>query len=167
MRQETQTLLNEVTNGLIRVAGMVRDDTALALSDKDHVVAIRHFADVRNAIDTIKTARKAIEEIEERLSKEQIPDIMRSIGVKSTKIEGIGTVGISYRFSCSILDDPQLGKEKGYDWLRSNGHESLITETVNSSTLSAFAKDMLENHGIELPPELFKVGTSPFTSIRK
>jgi hypothetical protein len=141
---------------------MVRDDTNAVLASGDHIAAIKHYVDVKAATDTIKTAREALAEIEDSLSKEQIPDVLRAKNIKSIKIEGIGTVGYSNRFSCSILD-----KESGYKWLRDNNHGSLITETVNASTLAAFAKDLLENSGLELPTEMFKVGTSTYTSIRK
>lgn len=172
MRQETQVMLTDVANGLIRVASMIRTETHEILSDGDHIAVIKHWAQIRQAKETIKSAREAIEEIEERLSKDQIPELARQLkdrtGVKPPfKIEGIGSVTISQRFTASIIDDPQRGKEVGYDWLRNNDAGSLVTETVNASTLSAYAKDMLMNNGIELPPEIFKVGMSPYTSIRK
>lgn len=161
MQQDTKHLLERVCNGMVKVAGLVRTDTVDALASNDYIDGIRHYVDVRAAVETIKTARKALEEIEENLSKNQIPDLMRSRDVKSVKIEGIGTVGITNRISCSLPD-----KDKGFEWLRGNGHGTLITETVNSSSLSAFAKEMIEA-GQELPEEIFKVSTSSYTSIRK
>lgn len=61
-------------------------------------------------------------------------------------------VTIGQRLLASI---PAEHREAAYDWLRKNGHESLIQETVNASSLSAFAKAQLEV-GVELPDELFK-----------
>jgi len=60
-----------------------------------------------------------------------------------------------------------LDKDAGLNWLRANGHEGIIIETVNSSTLSAFAKSQLEEEGVDLPDDIFKIGTSPYTSITK
>lgn len=162
MRQETEELLGKVCRGLVAVAGMVRDDTREAFATNDHVTAIRHFDKARKATETIKEAREALADIVDQMSKEQIPDIMRRHNVKTITVEDVGRVTISHRFSASMLD-----KEQGFQWLRANGHEGLITETVNSSSLSAFAKDMLENHGTELPEDIFKVGTAPYTSITK
>lgn len=161
MQQDTQELLNHVANGMVRVATLVRSDTVAALKG-DHITAIKHYVAVREAVKQIKTAREALDDIEDQLSKQQIPDIMRAAGVKNVKLEGIGTVGISHRFSCSMID-----KDAGFQYLRDNGHGGLITETVNSSSLSAFAKSLLEDDGVELPPEVFKVGTQAYTSIRK
>lgn len=161
MQQETQNYLSRVVDGMVRVAAMVREDTNLALKSEDYLDAIHHFVAVRRATETIKTAREALDQIEDNLSKQQIPDLMRAQGVKSVKLEGVGTVGITNRVSCSMLD-----KTLGFEWLRGNGHGALITETVNSSTLSAFAKELLEA-GEELPDDAFKISTSSYTSIRK
>lgn len=167
MKQETQVMLDQVAKGMNVVAGMVRQDTNEVMATKDHVEIIKHFAATRNTVEQIKLARKALDEIEEQLSKQYIPDLFREMrettGQKPPyKIEGVGSVTVSYKFSCSMPD-----KDAGHEWLRSNGHGGLITETVNSSSLSAFAKDMIENHGIDLPAEVFKTSSQPYTSIRK
>ena len=44
-------------------------------------------------------------------------------------------------------------KPVGFQWLREQGHGGLITETVNASTLAAFAKNMMDTEGKELPHE--------------
>lgn len=162
MKAETRDYLSRVVNGMIKVAGMVREDTVEAATSGDHIFLIHHFDEVRKATDTIKEARKALDEIEDNLSKQTVPDALRLVGVKHTYVEGIGRVGISNRFSCSMLD-----KDMGFQWLRDNGHDGLITLTVNSSSLSAFAKELIEGEGVELPPEIFKVGTQSYTSITK
>src|SRR5690606_39367494 len=45
-------------------------------------------------------------------------------------------------------------------WLRDNGHESLVQETVNSSTFKAFIKERMKE-GKEYPKDLIKV--NPFS----
>jgi len=69
---------------------------------------------------------------------------------------------LSNRWSCSMLD-----KLTGMDWLRTNGHGDLIQETVNSSTLGAFARNLTEESGYELPSDIFKTSVMTFTSITK
>ena len=167
MQESTKRALQTVCNDMVAVANAVREDEQTTIASGDYVDVIRHYSDVRIATAQIKEAREALNQMEERLSREIVPDFVRRAkeerGVKTPIVlEGIGRVTVSYRFSCSMLD-----KEMGLNWLRSNGHEGLIQPTVNSSTLSAFARDMLENQGFELPPEIFKVGTSPYTSITK
>jgi len=172
MRQETQVYLTEVAQGMTRLATQIRQDTHDVLGTKDHIEVIRHFVQLRTANETIKQAREALKEIEDNLSKIQIPDIARDLkertGVKPPfKIEGIGSVSIANKFNCSILDHPTEGKQIGYKWLRDNEAESLVTETVNAGTLSSYAKDLLENHGKELPEDIFKISIQNYTSVRK
>lgn len=171
MKEETEIVLMQVANGMTKVAAMVREDTVDALATGNHVVVIKHFAKLRSATELIKQARKALEEIEDDLSKVKIPDIVRDLKQRTGekppfKIEGVGSVNVANKTSCSIIDDPVRGKLPGYEWLRSNDHGALVVETVNSSTLSAFAKDILES-GHELPEDIFKVSIQHYTSIRK
>jgi len=162
MQQSTGIALQAVCQSLVNVAGMVRNDTSLVVASGDHIEVIRHYDELRKAVASIKEAREALSEMEERLSRETVPDLMRAVGVKTVSLEGVGRVTVSYRYSCSMLD-----KEQGIDWLKQNGHGGIVQETVNSSTLAAFSKNLLEVDGKELPEDIFKVGTSPFTSITK
>jgi hypothetical protein len=57
-------------------------------------------------------------------------------------------------------------REAAYQWLRDNGYEGLIQETVNSSSLSGAAKEMMAN-GNELPEDLFSVHTKDGISITR
>lgn len=56
--------------------------------------------------------------------------------------------------------------EQAYAWLRANDLGPLIKETVNSSSLSAAAKELMEN-GRELPEDIFTVHTKDGISITK
>lgn len=161
MKAETLRLIGTVCRDMVEVARLVRLDTN-NLDLSDHIAVIVHFDALRIAAEQIKQAREALQEITDHLSKETVPLSMRNAGVKTVTVEGVGRVTISHRYSCSIID-----KDGGYKWLRDNDYGSLITETVNSSTLSAFAKNLMETEGKELPNDLFKVGTQAFTSITK
>jgi hypothetical protein len=60
-----------------------------------------------------------------------------------------------------------IDKPLGLDWLRNSGNGSLIQETVNSNTLAAFAKNLNDEEGKELPGEIFKTSIMTVTSITK
>jgi hypothetical protein len=60
-----------------------------------------------------------------------------------------------------------LDKQLGFDYLRANGAEGLIIETVNSQTLAAYAKELSTEEGKELPADVFKTGIMTYTSITK
>jgi len=162
MKPETLERVSIVCDALISLVGAVRDETSQAVSTSDHVAVIRHFDHVRKTTTQIKEAREALDEMEQRLSREQVPDVMRAHGIRNTTIEGVGRVQLNNRWSCSMI-----AKGAAMDWLRESGYQSLIQETVNSQTLAAFAKDLNETKGTELPQDIFKTSIMTYTSITK
>lgn len=143
------------------VAAKVRRETAEILLTTDPIEIVKHFDAVRDVVDRVKTSREALAEIADDLSTVQIPTLFSNRNLKTITIEGLGRVTVSHRYSVSMLDKPA-----GMEWLRGNGHGALIQETVNSSTLGAFGREMMEA-GTELPENLFKTSTNPYTSITK
>jgi len=65
------------------------------------------------------------------------------------------------RVLASIIADE---KEDAFEWLRENDYEGLIKPTVNASSLSGAAKELMEN-GMELPDDMFRVHTKNGVSI--
>ena len=124
---------------------------------------LRYYQDAKDSYDAFEKHRKKLGEMIESLSRNTIPEMMSEEGVGTVTLEDIGyRFTVSQRVSCTIQD-----KEAGYAWLRETGNESLITETVSSSTLSAFAKDYVEESGKDLPPEIFKLSSLVYTSVTK
>lgn len=167
MKPETMAGLDRLLREFEQFAFIVRQENAATISLQDHVALIKHFADLRTVAERAKTVREVLYDMEDNLSRVAIPDIFKY--VKETqgligpfRIEGIGRVGVSYKFSASILD-----KERGYEWLRNNDAGDLIQPTVNSSSLASYARKKIEDDGIDLPPDIFKVGSTPYTSITK
>lgn len=150
-------LMKDLENRSGAVEQMARDVAA-----EGHEETIRFFKKVSDFHDRLSEVKKQYNFIYDMLSKDTIPELMREAGVKTITLEDVGRVTVSYRFSCSILPDQ---KEVAYEWLRNNDLGDIIVETVNSQTLSATAKNLLENEGKELPPDTFKTGTSPYTSV--
>jgi hypothetical protein len=163
MKDETLDFMRKTCNAMRLLADKLYEDTAEAIESNDPIVVATHYSQLRDARELIKDARERLDELETRMSREDVPNVLRANKLpKGIFIEGIGRVGLSQRWSASIID-----KDAGFQWLRNNNHEGLITETVNSSTLSAFAKDMFVNHNLELPEDIFKVGQMTITSITK
>lgn len=167
MRPETLTRLNKACAELKDVVAQVREDHDRVVASGDHLEIIRHFNDVRIATELTKTSREDLKALEDKLSYEIIPDTLRTVGIKSVRVDGVGNVGVSYRFACSIIDHETQGKIPAFNWLRSHNHGDLIKETIAAPTLSAFAKNMIEDQGRELPGDLFKTSSHAYTSIRK
>jgi hypothetical protein len=162
VKQDTLDKLTFVCGYLAGLTGAVREDTAEAVATADHIQVIKHYNHLRIATNRIKEAREALDDMEQRLSREQVPDVMRAHNVRTITIEDVGRVTISQRWSASMLD-----KEQGITWLKGNNLGGIVQETVNSQTLAAVAKDLSQTKGIELPATLFKVGQMSYTSITK
>jgi len=86
-----------------------------------------------------------------------IPNRFESEGIESMKVEGVGRINLTGDMYVSILPDK---KTEAYDFFRDIGKGSLITETINSSTLKAAVKQMILS-GEEVPDSIVKV--TPFT----
>lgn len=162
MTPETLALLQSITTLLRKATEAVQRETIELVKSNDHINLIRHFAKVRNAKELIKASREALDEIEQKLGHEYVPDALRARDIRTITIDDVGRVSLSVRWSCSMLD-----KQLGFDWLRKTGNEALIQETVNSMTLTAFAKDLAVTKGIELPQDIFKTSQMTVTSITK
>jgi hypothetical protein len=87
----------------------------------------------------------------------RIPAAFEEAGVELLKVDGVGRCSLTADMWVSITAGH---KDEAYDWLRDTGRGSLITETVNSSTLKASIRKALLA-AEPLPDGVFSV--SPYT----
>ena len=153
--------LSAVCGRLQVLAEDVRNQTDAAVSSGDHIAIIKHYDKLRQITALIKESREALSQIEEKMSREQVPDALRSNNIRTITVEGVGRVSLGTRWSASMPD-----KQAGFDWLRANEHGGVIQETVNAQTLGALAKE-LNNVGTELPAPTFTTNIMTYTSITK
>ena len=161
MEDSTIFALSDVCTALTTLSERVRKETDEVVATQDHIKVIKHYDKLRYITALIKESREALQKMEENLSREKIPDVMRASNIRSTTIEGVGRVTLSRRWSASILD-----KIEGFNWLRKNNHGGVIQETVNAQTLGALAKE-LNDEGVELPTPIFTTNILTYTSITK
>lgn len=154
--------LRSITSSLIHVKSVIRNNLSTALA----AVPLGQAADL---ISTCKFDFEGIEEemkgIKESLSyclEVTIPERFKAEDIKSFNTDRFRVTRTSRVFA-SILPDTL---PDAYQWLRDNEYDSIIKETVNASTLSATAKELMEN-GKELPDDLFRVHLKDGTSITK
>ena len=103
---------------------------------------------------------------------QQNPAGLEPLGISAAAVLSI--VGVAnYFLGLAILvarfftDGSLADKVAGMGWLRDEGHGDLIQETVNASSLSAFAKSYIEETGKDLPADLFKLSNLRYTSVTK
>lgn len=115
--------------------------------------------DIEAAEAQIKPLKRRYDELREKL----VPDAMDAAGVHNINIKGIGRVSVTADMRVSVIAG-QIGEVK--QWLEDNGHNDLISETVNSSTLKAFLKGMIKEGGT-IPDGLFNLHQFSRASITK
>lgn len=136
-------------------------ESQIVRTDNDVVEYARAFVALRAVKDELDDLQKKVSKIYEDIKSVKLPEKFDQAGVPSITLDEGYRVQVSHRVFASINKDR---KEEAYEWLRQNQLADLVTETVNTSTLSAVAKGMAEENK-ELDPDLFKVTVVPNTSV--
>lgn len=111
---------------------------------------LRKLKELKEAMEEdLKETNKFIEEI----TKQILPEKMDDQGISNIKIDGVGRITLRGEVYASIL---AANRDAAYQWLRDTGRASLISNTVNASSLKAACKEWLKN-GEEIPGDLIKV----------
>lgn len=101
----------------------VQDDKLSAVSELG-----RQAKMIENEIEdlevTLKEKKDALRELLER----RIPEACQEIGLSSFKLNDGSSVDIKPYYSASIPEDR---RGEAYEWLRSNGHDDIIKNTVS------------------------------------
>ena len=132
-------------------------DTDGSLSD--HVKYLRQLIDQKEELtERLKTINKSIQHLQETV----IPEQMEEEDIETFKVPGVGSVSIGMRCYAYVRKEDQ---PEFYQWLRDNGHDPLIRETVFHKTLEAFAKEQLENG--EPLPDMMQAHLTPQAKLRR
>lgn len=98
----------------------------------------------------------------EFLRKQILPARMEDMGLTTANIKDVGRIQIGQQLSAKQIDKVALQK-----WLVEQGHGSLVAETVNSSSLSAFIKAQIAD-GEPIPDDdIIQISTYEVASVVK
>lgn len=126
------------------------------------VELVRAMYNLRQQKDAMEADLKVITAEFDFLRGVKIPSKFEDEGISLLKVEGIGRCNLTGDLQATIPADK---KEAAFQFLRDTGREDLIQETVNSSTLKAAVKNMIQtNQDI---PDCFRVHTFTRASITK
>lgn len=118
---------------------------------------------IHEQAELLDNLNKTVAEIKRKLSYETIPAQFEAMGIDSIKSKGRNYI-VGVRLNASI---PLEKRDAGYQWLRDNGLDSLITPTVNSKSLSSAVTQYIEANAIEPPENAMTVHKQTYTAIRK
>lgn len=108
---------------------------------------------LKNRLEEITALKSKIQKAHDFLSIDVLPDRMDEEGIQTLKIKDVGRLQMSSDIRCAV---PAANRDDVKDWLNNNGHGSMVSETINASTLKAFVREMMKENK-EWPSHLLKV----------
>lgn len=97
--------------------------------------------ELKHKLDELEDARKVLQTRYDEIRKRLLPDAMTEAGVSNFRLTGGGSIYVSNKISASVKEEDRASF---YNWLRDNGHGSLIQPNVHPATLTAWTKEQLE-----------------------
>ena len=122
--------------------------------------AARILAEVDKLGKAWRDATKKLTALENKLAYNIVPNVFGD--VKAVAIAGLGRVSIQSRFSCTIKEEE---RENAIAWLKENGYDGLVKETINASTLKAQARMYMQETGYEFPEDFFTTKVVTFANV--
>jgi hypothetical protein len=132
-----------------------------AVSSGSIPATIKHFTELRSAHAVIDERLKLLSAHIDGLSREVIPTMFSNQNIKTINVLGVGKATVADRWSCSMVN-----KQRAIQYLHEHDAGGMVQDYVHPGTLGAYAKDEMLA-GRPLPEEIFKVSSSPYTSIGK
>lgn len=125
-------------------------DYAQSLSLTD---AAKLYSDLKSLAEEYDDVKKSLNNAVTLLSEVILPELMDEAGFDTVKVSGVGRIQLTSDIRCNVL---AANREDLKEWLRKHGHASMISDTVNSSSLKAFIKEMIKEEK-EWPKDCVKV----------
>ena len=122
----------------------------------EYAKRLRSIVDERNKLELdLKNVKSDI-----TLLQNEFVDLMEDYNIQNISLDDIGTIYVHRKTCVNVLDNDVLMR-----YLKDNGAESLIKETIHHGTLTAHVKECLENKNII--PDGVDVYIKPEVRIRK
>jgi hypothetical protein len=161
MQFDLMTSAQYVARNLDNLLERAERDTVKVIEEGNIPNVVTYFAELRATVDELKVKMASMQKHLDALSQELIPTLFNNQNTKTIKIDNVGRVTVADRWSCSILKPDQA-----FAFIRESGNGGMIKPSIHPMTMGAHAKDMHEA-GKPLPQQLFKVSSTPYTSITK
>jgi hypothetical protein len=162
MKAETQAACEAAKRALETARAAIFADAESAINANEAPDLVRFYADMREELESMASTITELNKLDKDMSYSRIPACFDAHGIQNIRIPGYGLVGLTRRWSCSILDKPA-----GYKYLRDNGQGGMIIETVNALTLGAWARSETEEKGKEPPDDVFKTTVARYVSLTR
>lgn len=155
--------MGDKMDNILRLLNLLPIAVVFQQEDKEKFIEFLEdakIADVARAIKEIKStleqadkAKKELQKLYDYITVSLAPERMAEEEISTMKIDNVGRLQCSPDLRCSC---PAENKEMLKKWLVDNGHKALISDTINSSSLKAFVREMISTEN-----ELIKEGRKP------
>lgn len=108
---------------------------------------------LKSRLEEVGRLKTEIQKSYDFLSIDVLPERMDEDGIQTLKIKDVGRLQMSSDIRCAV---PAANREDVKEWLNEHGHGSMVSETINASTLKAFVREMMKEDK-EWPSDLLKV----------
>lgn len=132
------------------------------MSNAQLTALAREFRELKDRKEVLEAETKTVNEAIKKIEVETLPQMMDDNGIEKFTVEGVGTIYQQVKVYAHVNKDHI---DLFHDWLRTNGHEDLIRDYVFPATLSAFAKEQIEQ-GVDLP-EFINAAKVPVAMLRR
>jgi hypothetical protein len=147
-----------------KIAGVVEATLPEFIAGNPLGQSIDLFVSLEEQIYEVENKLKLLKRAAEKSRTESFPTRLDAEDCRTTTSKDTGhRMTRTARIFASIVN---AKTEAAYQWLKDNNLGSLIKPTVNSSSLSAAAKEAMEN-GTEFPDDIFSIHIKDAVSITK
>lgn len=101
----------------------------------------KYIKDARDELDAAKKVVSKLQEEYDVLTIDYMPERMDEEDVQNITVPDVGRLQLAPGIRCSC---PEKNRGALYAWMKDNGHASLVTSTINSSTLSGFVREQMK-----------------------
>jgi hypothetical protein len=133
------------------------------LEDATVTEAAHIMAGLKEQLEDAKAYASAIQKDYDILRKTVLPAKMEDAGLDSMVVTGVGRINVRPEMYTSVIKGQN---EEAHHWLRENGYDAIVKETVNSSSLKAILKECMKE-GTIIPDNVFKVTPYEMATITK
>jgi hypothetical protein len=153
MKVTKDVMLNNASSHLLDWHGADVNELKDVLPEMTYKEAAQYLDALEGDLQHFKDLTNKLRELKDHLTIKCIPEKLDEDGMANVTV--IMDDGTKRRWQtradirCSVLASH---RQDLYHWLDEHGHESLITETVNASTLKAFLKEEMKA-GRPIPTE--------------
>lgn len=121
------------------------------------------FQKAKDELDRCTKIKTQAQKLHDFLAENVIPERMDEEGFDTVKIAGIGRLQVKSDIRCVC---PARNRDELAEWLRNHDHGTLVSTTVNASTLKAFVKEQMKEGG-DYPDDLLTISPYSKASIVK